>query len=126
MSNFDSLSRRRIGLKEQIDKLNAQLSERKSELAEIDTEILDVLQEQGQDAVRANGYSFSVKKQDVYNASDWADFCAFAEENNCAHLFQKRLTQAAVAEAVNIYGDAVPVNTFTKVSINVRKVPSST
>lgn len=119
--NFDNLSRRRIGLKEQIDSLNAQLNERKKELAECDGDILEYLNSQGQDLARANGYTFSIQKQDVYNATDWADFCNFVEENRCSHVFQKRLTQKAVEELVALHGDEVPVKTFTKISLNSRK-----
>lgn len=121
MANFDTLSKRRIGLKEQVDALNAQLSERKKELAEIDQELLVYLGEQGQDLARANGYTFAVKKQQLYSPTDWQLFCEFAEENKCSHLFQKRLTQQAVQEAVNLYGDDVPVEVFEKVSLTSRK-----
>lgn len=126
MPNFKELAEARIKLKNNIDDLNSTLSGLKAELNELDLELVAHMKEQGQDSAKTQGYSFSVKQQDLFNAKDWAELCEWAENNRCAHIFQKRLTQAAVAEAVNIYGDAVPVETFTKVSMNVRKLPSST
>ena len=121
MSNFDTLSKRRIELNEQIKELNGQLRDVKKDLGELDHEIIMYMNEQGQDLARANGYTFSVKKQELYTPTDWALFGEFCEENKLSHLYQKRVTQKAVEEAVALYGDNLPVEIFQKVSLNARK-----
>ena len=123
MANFDTLSKRRIELNNEITELNSKLSTLKKDLGEIDHEILLYLGEQGQDLARANGYTFSIKKQELYSVPSerWGEFYEFVEENKCAHVLQRRLTQQAIEELVTLHGDEVPVEIFEKTTLNTRK-----
>ena len=121
MPKLPALTQDRVRLKDEIDSLNKKLSELKSTLNDIDDAILGEMSEQGLDRIALEGVTISATTQTFYKAIDWADFDRFAAENQLTHLYQRRLTQAAVAEALNLNPD-LPVETATKRSLSVRKL----
>jgi|15BtaG_2_1085339.scaffolds.fasta_scaffold00346_11 predicted nuclease with TOPRIM domain len=112
----------RLKLNAEIKKLNSELSAKKKELMEIDTNLLQEMNEAQQTLTRIEGHTVSVSEQKVFTPTDWTDFYEYVEENKMSYLFQRRLTQKAVEEAVSLHGSAIPVEKFIKRSISVRKV----
>ena len=111
----------RLRVKATIDGINAQLKTAKAELMEIDSKLLAEMNVARQTLTRIEGHTISVTSQDLYTPTDWADFNAYCEENRCSYLFQRRLTQKAVQEMMDL-GEELPVEKFTKHAISVRKV----
>ena len=75
----------------------------------------------GLDRMSLEGVTMSKSITQVYTAKDWGEFNEYVEENRMSHLFQRRLTNKAVEEALTMHPD-LPVESFNKVSLNVRKV----
>ena len=113
---------KRIGIKSTIDGINSELKIHKKALMELDESLIQEMNEAKQSLTRIEGFTVSVTEQELYTPIDWAAFGVYVEENRLTHLYQRRLTQKAVEEAVSLYGSEVPVEKFTKRSISVRKV----
>ena len=113
---------KRIQLKTELDAANKVCKAIKSDLSELDDSLLKEMSEAKQDLTRIEGFTVSVTRQELFTPIDWSAFGDYVVENQLTHLYQRRLTQKAVEEAVQLYGSAVPVEKFTKRSISVRKV----
>ena len=113
---------KRIGIKSTIDGINSELKIHKKALMELDESLIQEMNEAKQSLTRIEGFTVSVTEQELYTPIDWAAFGVYVEENRLTHLYQRRLTQKAVEEAVSLYGSEVHVEKFTKRSISVRKV----
>ncbi len=113
---------KRLRVNADIKAINTELSVKKKELMELDSDLLHEMNEAQQTMTRIEGHTVSVTEQDLYKPTDWTDFYKYVENNKMSYLFQRRLTQKAVQEAVALNGSEVPVEKFTKRSISVRKV----
>ncbi len=113
---------KRIAMKSVIDKLNSELKAEKKGLMELDENLLKEMNEAKQSLTRIDGFTVSVNQQELFTPTDWTIFGEYVEANKLTHLYQRRLTQKAVEEAVKLYGSEVPVEKYTKRSISVRKV----
>ena len=117
---------KRLKTKTRIAAINADLKIEKKALMDLDIELLNEMNEAQQTMTRVEGHTVSITTQDLFSAPDWKIFDDFAIRNKAAYLYQRRLNQPAIEEAIALYGaDEVPVEKFTKTSISVRKVPGA-
>jgi hypothetical protein len=113
-----------------IDKLNA-LREKKRELetqvADIEAEyktleelLMEKLEAEGSDKGAGKTASASISRSVVGNVTDWEKFNAFVKKTGFFHLFQRRLSDAAVRELFE-QGKKIPgCEPFTKKRLNLR------
>ena len=122
--------RRHIAIGPTIDKLNA-LRESKRELEAkvklieteyglLEAQLLEKFETEGTDKGTGKTATASVSSSVVGNVTDWEKFNAFVKKTGFFHLFQRRLSDAAVRELFE-QGKSIPgCEPFTKRRLNLR------
>lgn len=100
--------------------LEAQIKDIEAKYSVLETELLEKLEAEGTDKGAGKTASVSVSTSVVGNVTDWAAFEAYVIKTKYTHLFQRRLSDAAVRELFD-QGKKVPgVEPFTKKRLNLR------
>ncbi len=98
--------------------------ELKSQLEDIQFEILNISDELGVDSLKTEFGTAYRSVKSSYRILDWEAYLEWAEKNGALHTLQKRVTKSAVDEIVNedLEGDLPPgLDLYTEVTINIRK-----
>lgn len=118
---LDVLANKRDELREQKRDLEAQLKKVKEALDSNEFEIIEALDELGVNRFAVGKLSFSISESQVGNVEDWDQLYGFIRENDAFHLLQRRLSNSAYNELVDL-GEAPPgVVPFTKRGLNFSK-----
>lgn len=95
-----------------------------AQYAEVEAEILAIMEEQGTDKVAGKKATASISKVVVANVTDWDALYAFIYKNKMGHLLQRRVSDPAFRELLEIKGqktmEKVGVVPFTKTNLNLR------
>lgn len=108
-------------LREKIRALSQQVDELKEEREKVESQILEVMDEQG--VVRASGSkaTASVTEQIVGHVKDWDRFYGFISRTKSFHLLERRVANGAYREAIASRDKPIPgVEPFTKRAIGLR------
>jgi hypothetical protein len=89
-------------------------------IAEIDTQLFDVLDEQGVDRLSTNGVTLSVTETVVPQVTDWNEVYAYVNRTGAFHLFERRMSSVAFRELLDRIGQVPGVESFTKRAISMR------
>lgn len=104
--------------------LSKQDDELKTEYDTFEQMLLDKMKAEGCERSAGKTASASISSNLVYNVKDWDAFTAFVYKKKCAHLFQRRVSNAAVDEMfrLNPKGGVPGVEAFNKEGINLRNL----
>ena len=89
-------------------------------IAEIDTQLFDVLDEQGVDRLSTNGVTLSVTETVVPQVTDWNEVYEYVSQTGAFHLFERRMSSVAFRELLDRIGHVPGVESFTKRAISMR------
>ena len=107
-------------LREAKRKLEAQIKTIEEEYDELETQLFAKFDAEGTNRGNGKNASASVSSSVVGNVTDWDKFNAFVKKTGFFHLFQKRLSDAAVRELFE-QGKKIPgCEPFTKRRLNLR------
>lgn len=124
------VARKPISIGPTIDKLNtlredkrgleAKIKVIETEYAELETQLMEKFEAEGTDKGTGKNATASVSSSVVGNVTDWEKFNAFVKKTGFFHLFQRRLSDAAVRELFE-QGKKIPgCEPFTKKRLNLR------
>jgi len=82
--------------------------------------VFSAMDEQQLDAAKGSKSSASISKSTSFNIADFDAFTKFVKKNNFFHLFQRRLSEAAVREIFEVKGKVDGLEPFTKRRLNTR------
>jgi len=123
--NLNDLITRRQELKDARADLARQDSLLAQELADLDADLLNLLDEQGTTnaAIRADDarISVSVSEQVVPTVLDWQAVYDYVERTGRFQLFERRMSSAAYRELLQNDGEVPGVQPFTKRTINMQR-----
>lgn len=107
-------------LREAKRKLEAEVKVIEDEYAVLETQLMAKFEAEGTDKGSGKTASASISSSVVGNVVDWTAFNAYVKKTGFFHLYQKRLSDAAVRELFE-QGKKVPgVEPFTKKRLNLR------
>jgi hypothetical protein len=107
-------------LRERKRALEASIKEIEEEYTDLEERLLEKLEAEGSDKGAGKTASVSVTRNVVGNVTDWEKFNAYVKKTGFFHLFQRRLSDAAVRELFE-QGKKIPgCEPFTKRRLNVR------
>ena len=118
---LDVLAAKRDELREIKRDLEAELSDIKSQLDDNEFEVIEMLDELGVNKFSVGKMSFSISETLVGNVQDWDKVHECIRENNAFHLLQRRLSNAAYKELLDLGEAPEGIEPFTKRSLNFRK-----
>jgi len=109
-------------LREAKRKLEAQVGEIEVEYKELEERLMAKFEAEGTDKGAGRHASASISRSVVGNVTDWDKFNAYVKKTGFFHLFQKRLSDAAVRELFE-QGKKIPgCEPFTKARLNLRVI----
>lgn len=117
--NLRELAEHREALRDRKREIAAEEKELNAQIAEIDEQLFNVLDEQGVDRLSSNGITLSISENVVPQVTDWNDVYKFVLETGHFQLFERRMSSTAFRELM----DSTPipgVQPYTKRTINMR------
>lgn len=107
-------------LRNQIRVDEAALKELKEEFDRKQWELMQQMEDAGLDQAKSNSATVFVSKDVMPTVKDWEALTQYIKDNDAHYLFQKRITQTAWKELVEM-GEEVPgVEAFEKPKLNMR------
>lgn len=107
-------------LREKKRKLEAQVSEVEAEYKDLEELLMEKLEAEGSRTGAGKTATASISQSVVGNVTDWDKFNAFVKKMGFFHLYQRRLSDAAVRELFD-QGKKIPgCEPFTKKRLNLR------
>lgn len=110
----DVLRARKSDLEAEIKNLTAQLEANEEA-------IMLLMDEQGVTRTGVGPYSMSISEQTVGHVEDWDAVYKYVKEHDSFHLLQRRLSNAAYKEILDLGDTLEGVSPFCKRSLNFRK-----
>lgn len=93
-----------------------------AKMSALEEDLMEQLDKQGTKAATGTKASASITTAVVANVDDWAAFHAFIAKNKFFHLLQKRVSDPAYRELLDL-GKKVPgVQPFSKKKLNIRSL----
>jgi hypothetical protein len=109
-------------MREEYRRLSKEADAIKTEMEEMELELMSSLDNIGLQMGRGSRASASVTEQVLPNVTDWDAFNQYVYENEALYLLQRRVSAPAWRELTES-GDGVPgTEPFTKRSISLRKL----
>ena len=109
-------------LREQKRELNAQIKSIDEEYAQIESALIQMLQEQEMATGKSKLASATISTSIVPNVDDWEAFYEFIVASNQPFLLERRPSVTAYRDLLQA-GEEVPgVSPFTKTSLSLRKL----
>lgn len=118
---LDVLATQRDELREAKRALEAQIKALDSQLAENEQAIIEALDTMGVNRASVGKLSMSISETTVGNVQDWDKVYEFIHENNAFHLLQRRLSNSAYKELLDLGEAPEGIEPFVKRSLNFRK-----
>lgn len=107
-------------LREAKRKLEAQVKDIEAEYTELETKLIEKFEAEGTDKGTGKTASASITRSVVGNVTDWDKFNGYVKKTGFFHLFQRRLSDAAVRELFEQNKKIPGCEPFTKVRLNLR------
>ena len=108
--------------REEKRRLDAQVKETEAAIAELQTQLMERMEAEGTDKARGSKAGVSISTNIVANVEDWDALWAYIAKNKYYGLLQKRVTETAYRELLDL-GKTVPgVQPFPKRTLNVRSL----
>ncbi len=108
--------------REEKRRLEAQIKEVETTIADINEQLMERLEAEGLDKASGSKATVSVSTNTVANVDDWDAFWAYIIKNKFTHLLQRRVSDPAYRELLEA-GKKVPgVQPFVKRTLNVRSL----
>jgi hypothetical protein len=102
--------------------IESQLKEVEARIAELNTELMERMEQEGLDKASGTKATISVSTNTVAAVEDWDEFWKYILKNKYTHLLQRRVSDPAYRELLEA-GKKVPgVQPFVKRSLNVRSI----
>ena len=102
--------------------LAAQDKELEAEISELEKQLIDLMDAEGQTKATGHSASASISENMVFNTTDWNVFMAYLIKTKQGHLVQRRVSAPAVLELFTSKGVVPGLEPFTKRSINLRNL----
>lgn len=118
---LDVLAMKRDELREAKRTLEAQLKAIDAQLAANEADVIEVLDSLGVPKFSVGKLSFSISETLVGNVEDWDSVYAYIREHDAFHLLQRRLSNSAYKELLELGEAPEGIVPFTKRSLNFRK-----
>ncbi len=109
-------------LREKKRKLEASIKDLEGRAAIIEARLMESMDEVGLDKMTGRKASVSVTTTVMANVEDWDAFLAFIYKNKAGHLLQRRVSDPAWREMVEIKKVVPGTQPFTKKRLNLRAV----
>jgi hypothetical protein len=107
-------------LREKKRELEASVKDLEGQASEIESQIMDAMSEQGLDKMSGVLATVSITKTTTGNVTDWDELWPYISKNKFFHLVQRRLSDPAYRELLDM-GKKVPgVEPFVKARLNLR------
>lgn len=111
---IDSLAKKQAEYKKANDKAESL----KAEVDQIKAQLIEALDAEGTDkASSKKAGTVSIQESIVFNMEDWEKFWAFVHKNKAYHLVQKRVSEPAMREMLELKKAIPGAMPFTKRSI---------
>ena len=102
--------------------LAAQDKELEDEISELEKQLIELMDAEGQTKATGHSASASISENMVFNTTDWNVFMAYLIKTKQGHLVQRRVSAPAVLELFTSKGVVPGLEPFTKRSINLRNL----
>lgn len=109
-------------LREKKRKLEASIKDLEDQAAIIETRLMESMSASGLEKMTGCKASVSVTTTVMANVEDWDAFLAFIYKNKAGHLLQRRVSDPAWREMVEIKKVVPGTQPFTKKRLNLRAV----
>ena len=120
VGTIGSMTDELVKLREKKRSLESQVAEIEAEYAAIEQSLMDRLAEENLDKGTGKLGTVSISESTVGNVTDWDAVHAFIKKTGNFQLFQRRLSDPAFRELLEL-GKKVPgIETFTKKRLNLR------
>ena len=109
--------------------LNEKLAEVEGRYKQLESELIERLGAEGADKATGKTATDSISQVVVANVTDWDAFHAFVKKTGFFHLLQRRVSDPAFREVLEMKGDKAlakaGVEPFTKVNLNLRNIKAA-
>lgn len=109
-------------LREKKRKLEASIKDLEGQAALIEERLMEGMNASGLDKMTGRKASVSISETVVANVEDWDAFLAWIYKNKAGHLLQRRVSDPAWREMVEIKKAVPGTQPFTKKRLNLRAV----
>ena len=109
-------------LREKKRKLEASIKDLEGQASLIEERLMESMDKDGIDKMTGRKASVSISTTTVANVEDWDAFLAFVYKNKAGHLLQRRVSDPAWREMVEIKKAVPGTQPFTKKRLNLRAV----
>lgn len=111
-------------LREKKRALEASVKDVESQIADLESKLMEDMQANGVDKMTGKHASVSITSTVVANVEDWDAFWAYIHKMKYGHLLQRRVSDPAYRELLDL-GKKIPgTQPFTKKRLNLRALSS--
>ena len=107
-------------LREKKRKLEASIKDLEGQMADVESQLMGRMESDGVDKMTGKAASVSISTSTVANVEDWDAFLAWIYKTKNGHLLQRRVSDPAWREMVEIKGAVPGTQPFTKKRLNLR------
>ena len=107
-------------LREKKRKLEASIKDLEGQMADVESQLMERMESDGVDKMTGKAASVSISTSTVANVEDWDAFLAWIYKTKNGHLLQRRVSDPAWREMVEIKGVVPGTQPFTKKRLNLR------
>lgn len=108
--------------REEKRRLEAQVKETETTIAELQTQLMERMQAEGTDKAQGSKASVSISSNVVADVKDWDEFWAYVIKKKYTHLLQRRVSDPAYRELLEAGQNVPGVEPFTKRALTVRSL----
>ena len=102
--------------------LEAQIKQIEERIAEFQTQLMERMDAEGTDKAQGSKAGVSISKNVVADVKDWDALWAYIAKNKYYGLVQRRVTETAYRELLDLGKNVPGVEPFTKRTLNVRSL----
>ena len=102
--------------------LEAQIKQIEERIAEFQTQLMERMDAEGTDKAQGSKAGVSITKNVVADVKDWDALWAYIAKNKYYGLVQRRVTETAYRELLDLGKNVPGVEPFTKRTLNVRSL----
>ena len=107
-------------LREKKRKLEASIKDLEGQMADVESQLMERMESDGVDKMTGKAASVSISTSTVANVEDWDAFLAWIYKTKNGHLLQRRVSDPAWREMVEIKGVVPGTQPFVKKRLNLR------
>ena len=109
-----------LSKKENLALANNHVKQLKEELAEIEEQLMEAMDEIGTENLALGNKVFIIAHRKVATLTDWEAFSNYVVENDAMHLVHRRVTNQAAIDMIEGLGSLPGIDLIELRSINVR------